>query len=203
MKKIFLIVFLFFFTVLIVSNCSNSDYDNPSLLRYPTNVGYEWKYSTTDIIIKYDTLGNLTDTLFSMVQFSTLRIHRANVSIEPFNDQPAELLALRQAGLIEFHGYLDSLPSQINQTWFSNSDTGFFAIAYRNPGTTPIIIPKTKYVINDERAKLFFRNAAVSLSFPANGTGILPDEIKSDTIQFWNPPRKVLHYPMSVGQRWV
>lgn len=185
MKKIFLIAFSFFITVLIVSNCSNSDDDNPSSLRYPANVGNEWRYSTTDLIIKYDTLGNLKDTLLSMVQFSTLRVHQVNVSIDPFD------------GLIEFNDYLDNIPSSVHKAWYSNSDTGFFSIAYQNPGVTPLIIPKMKYVIKDKRAKVFFRKASINLSL------INPDEIKSDSIQFWNPPRKVLHYPMSVGQRWV
>ena len=105
------------------------------------------------------------------------------------------------SNLILFEDYSIYNPQTRQYIWYSNSDSGFYSIAYTgSPGESsgvsisPKLNPNKKYLTVDE-----FRRIA-SLK-----DGILPEisVAVKDSIGYWNPPRKVLSYPLRNGQRWI
>ncbi|HSP88885.1 MAG TPA: hypothetical protein VLN45_12180 [Ignavibacteriaceae bacterium] len=158
----------------------------PNQNKYPANLNMEWEYVTTRIIEYYDTLGNISNT-------DTTLLGNTIIKVIGINDTLATL-----SNLIKFESYDISTPENKNYCWYSNSDTGFIAIAYLNPGSTQFVLPKTKekpYLTFDELSAII--NSTEQNLFP------LTSKVFSDSVQYYEIPRKVLAYPLSINKRWI
>jgi hypothetical protein len=183
MKK--LIILLLGVLVFLTIACENHSTNSTALSKYPTQIGNQWEYQTKYTIEYYDTLGNI-DTV------EVLEFGNTIVKIESVNDTVNGI-----SNLVLFSAYEVATPDSAEKSWYSNSDSGLYVIAYSGAGRSQPVIPK----INARRNLLI-----ESLS---NSRIILPDLPTfmnlnfSDSIQYFDPPRKVLAYPLKTGVRWV
>jgi hypothetical protein len=154
--------------------------------KYPTRLNYEWEYKSITTISHYNKSGGIDSTTEEQPNYSVLRIIKTNDSLKNYN------------GLIEFE-YCDKLnPENISYDWYLNSDTSFLAIAYYNPSSN-FIHPETnvtnRYLTLAEYRRMI-SSILPELQIPQKG-------LSGDTIQFYDIPRKVLVYPISIGNTWV
>lgn len=128
MAKIFLSISLiiFFLGCEQLENISELDTTH----KYPTQVGREWEYSTTWKSEFYDQSGNLDSSSFLNMGNTIVRITKANEIMGNYNN------------LILFESFEVNTPQNIQRMWYSNSDTGFFAIAYSNASASRWVLPK-------------------------------------------------------------
>ena len=80
-----------------------------------------------------------------------------------------------------------------------NADSGFFAIAYSNPGASQPVFPKQS-IMTFEQIKHFIKTIG---TFPGSLNAVSALNQLTDTIQYYSPARKVLMYPLTVGSRWI
>jgi|GEM_PF-1884512 len=160
----------------------------PSKL-YPAKLNNSWEYEVFDKIEYYNNSGQIDNTEVFNWPNRIVTVTKTGDSVGTYSN------------LMLFEDYSIHKPQTRHYTWYSNSDSGFYSIAYAgSPGESsgvfifPKINPNKKYVTVDE-----FRRIA-SLK-----NGILPTlpMVFEDSIGYWNPPRKVLAYPLKNGQRWI
>lgn len=184
MSKLLLIIASL--TLLLACEKSVNSVDIPISSKYPTHLNREWEYSTTIKLEFYDSTGHIDSTVIMDSAITICKITRVNETIGNFTN-----LAL-------FEEY-DVLTAQnVHKMWYLNADSGLYAIAYSNPGASQIIVPKANLkTISDfiNIIKSIGLNPASNLSFSSN------DQF-NDT-SFYPVPRKVLQYPIRIGERWV
>lgn len=182
MKKLF--VLLLVTISLITIGCDNSSTNPTNQSKYPTKLGNQWEYNTTHTIEYYDSTGNIDSV-------DLLDLGNTIVRIDTENDTVNET-----SNLVLFSSYEVSTPDSIAKSWYSNSDSGLYVMAYSGAGRSQPVIPK----INAE-------NNSVNIAF-SNSSIMLPDLYSfinsnlADSIQYFDPPRKVLAYPLRIGVRW-
>lgn len=177
-----------FFLLIIFTFCEksvNSGYI-PTWYKYPTQLNREWEYNTTIKFEFYDSTGHIDST-------EVMDLGNTICKITSLNDTIGNLINLTQ-----FQEYDVLTPQNVHKMWYMNADSGLYAIAYSNPGTSQIIVPKAniknyndvKYIIN-----LIGLNPASH--YNTNSTSQINDT------SFYPYPRKVLQYPLRIGERWV
>lgn len=157
---------------------------DPLIQKYPAKVGHEWEYHTTWKFEYYDSTGRIDSTSILDLGRTIVRVIKENEVVGGYSN------------LICFESFDVLTSNNIHKMWYLNSDSGFYAIAYQNPGVSQPITPK-QVLKNIEQIKLFIKSI-----------GILPGVFNpfsstSDSIQYYSPERKVLQYPMMVGSKWV
>ncbi|MFN3872430.1 MAG: hypothetical protein ACK4R9_05480 [Ignavibacterium sp.] len=175
------------FLLIIFTSCEKSvnSGDIPTN-KYPTQLNREWEYNTTIKLEFYDSTGRIDSTDVMDLGNTICKIRRVNDTIDNFKN------------LVLFEEYDVLTPQNIHKMWYMNADSGLFAIAYSNPGTSQVIVPKAniknyndiKYIIN-----LIGLNPASHYNM--NSTNQINDT------SFYPYPRKVLQYPLRIGERWV
>lgn len=152
--------------------------------KYPANLNFEWVYNTKNIIEYYDSSGHLQNPDTTDNGNTIVRIAAVNQTIGDYTN------------LILFESYDINTPGNIAKTWYQNSDSGLYAIAYFNAGASHVVIPKSnykKYLTFDD---IKFLGVLPSINLFKN-QGI------QDSILYYQIPRKVLAYPLSIGRKWV
>ncbi len=153
---------------------------------YPTNLYSEWEYNTKYTIQYYDSIGNIIDTETIELGNSVVRVTKTSDTVGTYKN------------LIKFESYDVSTPWNKGYNWYSNNESEFLIIAYLNAGSAQSITPKVghkKYLTHDEFKSL--------INFSEHSYLALPTDESSDSILYFDPPRRVLAYPLSVNRRWI
>jgi len=184
MKKL-IILLLTFLGLLIFKGCDVCSSYPTEQLKYPAKTGNQWEHHTTMTIEYYDTLGNISSV-------ETLDLGNTIVKIESENDT-----LNGEQHFVLFTSYDLSTPGNIHKSWYSNPDSGFYVIAYSNAGSSQPILPKGMN-LNSQIITGLTISKSMQLYIPVFFNNIL-----SDSIQYHNPPRKALKYPLKIGSRWL
>jgi hypothetical protein len=155
--------------------------------KYPDKLNYEWEYETITKFSYYNHSGGIDSTAYLSSDTSIIKIIKTNDSLKNYK------------GLIEFAIYNKYDPGNISFDWYLNSDTSFIAIAYYAPAATPVIEPKRNitrnYMTQEEYKKMIY------LFSPDINS--LRKTSYSDSVQYYDIPRKVLIYPLQIGNSWI
>jgi len=185
MKKIIVISILFVFCHLI--SCSEDNPTNSSVSKkYPNSVGSEWEYGTIMIFEFYDSTAQIIETDTIDLSNTIVKIVKTNDSLGVYKE------------LTLFESYDVSSPEYKGKHWYSNTDTDLSAIAYSNAGSARFIVPKIT-----SRKYLTFNELKSIINSPDQNLFSAKSESVSDTILFYDVPRKALAYPLAVNQHWV
>lgn len=177
-----------FFLLIVFTSCEKSINSGgiPIWSKYPIQLNREWEYNTTFKLEFYDSTGRIDST-------EVIDLGNTICEITSLNDTMGNLI-----NLVQFQEYDVLTPQNVHKMWYLNADSGLFAIAYSNPGSSQVILPKAniknfdniKYIIN-----LIGLNPASH--YNTNFTNQINDT------SFYLYPRKVLQYPLRIGERWV
>ena len=154
-----------------------------NLNKYPVNLNYQWEYSTTLTYEYLNSTGGIDTT-------QTFELPNTIIKVSTINDSLP-----RYKNLIKIEAYNTDSPGTFSENWYINNDSVFSIIAYRNAGSSYPVIPKLhnkKYMTLKE-----FENICRDLTF---NSGI--NKISADSVQYFNPPRIVLKYPLFQGEKW-
>jgi hypothetical protein len=187
MKKILPV---FFLLLLFIASCKDlgNGFDPSDLIaKYPASLNSEWEYISISTIDYYDSTGKIERTVTVDSSNTIIRVLKTNDSLGIFKN------------LILFECYNLSTPFNRSRHWYSNSDTGFISIAYSNIGAANTVIPKFSY----GKRYLTLEELKSIINAPEQNFLSLPSEVYSDSIQYYEIPRKVLVYPLEIGKRWV
>ncbi|HEY7750911.1 MAG TPA: hypothetical protein VH917_01365 [Ignavibacteriaceae bacterium] len=170
----------------LILHCSEEDPVNPGKVqKYPDSLGTEWEYHTTYVLVFYDSSGIIygEDTL----DFGNTiaKVIKVNDSLENYKD------------LSLLISYDISSPQYVGNYWYKNSNNDFSLVAYSSAGSSQPILPKGNSLSYIE---LYFKHLKNALTPILSGFHVSSID---DTIYFNDPPRKVLQYPLIVGNTWV
>ncbi len=179
--KIFIFILAF-----LSGNCSNSDNgSNPIDGKiYPADVNLEWEYNTTAQTDYYDSSGNIDSSQTIDLGNTIVRITAINQTISGYND------------LIKFVSFEVSSPGYSTTDWYENKADGFYSIAYKTAGATQPVMPKYK------NGKIYYSLNDIKRIFATPGFNLFLNKATDDSIQFYDTPRKVLAYPIQIGNSW-
>lgn len=153
---------------------------------YPDQLNNEWEYQTINTISFYNQSGGIDSTVELTFDNAIIKIVKTNDSLSTYK------------GLIKFEVYSKLSPLEISYDWYLNSDTSFLAIAYYNAGGQ-FIQPKRNLI------KKYLTLADIQHMIYSFSPDIsrLQKTALDDSIQYYPIPRKVLAYPLNVGNTWV
>ena len=175
------------FLLIIFTSCEKSvNSGDIPIHKYPTQLNREWEYNTTIKLEFYDSTGRIDSTEVMDLGNTICKIRRVNDTIDNFKN------------LVLFEEYDVLTPQNIHKMWYMNADSGLFAIAYSNPGTSQVIVPKAN-IKNYNDIKYLI--SLIGLN-PASHYNTNSNSQINDT-NFYPYPRKVLQYPLRIGDRWV
>ena len=152
---------------------------------YPTSLNNEWEYQTVTTISYYNHSGGIDSTSSENSDNAIIKVIKTNDSLKNYK------------GLVKFESYEKLSPNNITYSWYQNSDTSFITIAYFNPSDRTIEPKRNSnnhYLTIAEFKKMNY------LILPEFGK---PEKTLSDSIQYYDIPRKVLAYPLSTSATWV
>lgn len=175
--------------LLILTACEksvNSGYI-PNYSKYPIELNKEWEYNTIFKLEFYDSTGHIDSTEIMDLGNTICKITKLNDSVGNFSN------------LILFEEYDVATPQFVNKMWYLNADSGLYAIAYSNPGSSQIIIPRMNIKSDEDFIKIIKRFGLLLASYEGGKSQNLP----GDSVQFYTYPRKVLQYPIRIGSRWI
>jgi hypothetical protein len=153
---------------------------------YPSSLNNEWEYQTVTTIGFYNQSGGIDSTHDEEFYNSIIKIMNTNDSLKNYK------------GLIKFEIYDKPTPDLKCNYWYLNSDTSFIAIAYYNPIATQFIQPKRNFT------RKYLTLADIKNMIHSFSPNLSSGKINgNDSILYYDVPRKVLSYPLSVGNRWV
>jgi len=161
--------------------------DLRSSQKYPAQVGHEWEYYTEWLLEYYDTTGHIDSTSIGPSENTIVRIIKESDTLGFYKD------------LVLFESFDLSTPQLVNKTWYRNTDSGLFAIAYSNAGSSQFVWPKQRHIAL-EQVTNFISTIGILPGFADGNTALYPH---IDTVQYYSPPRKVLTYPLMIGSRWI
>jgi hypothetical protein len=171
--------------MLIIVGCDNNSTNPTSQSKYPTQLGNQWEYQTTTTVEYYDSTGNIDSVEVFEFGNSIVRITSENDTVNGISN------------LVLFSSYEVNTTDSIHRSWYSNTDSGLYVIAYSGAGRAQPVIPKI--TLEFYLVKIAFSNYSNMLP----NLPIYHYSSYSDSIFFFNPPRKVLAYPLSTNVRWV
>lgn len=188
MKTLIFSFLNFVFICILFSSCKDNGagYIPINTNFYPAKLNMEWEYYSIMIIEYYDSLGNISEVDTTFSENTIVKVLSVNDSLISYNN------------LIKFETYDISNPGIKSYNWYSNSDSGFISIAYSNVGANQWLLPKknTNKYLTFEAYKTIISSAAINLF-------VDPDKIFSDSIQYYEIPRKALDYPLTINKRWI
>jgi hypothetical protein len=155
--------------------------------KYPTNLGKEWEYNSIWYFEYYDSTGHIDSVVTQDLGNTIVRIVNDHEFINSYDNA------------ILFESFDLNTPQYVGKIWYVNSDSGFFSIAYSDPGVTQPVLPKRKITRTDVLNYLIKTNG-MQLGF---GAPDFSQIYNSDSIQIYSPPRKVFEYPLRVGMNWI
>lgn len=175
------------FLLIIFTSCEKSvNSGDIPIHKYPTQLNREWEYNTTIKLEFYDSTGRIDST-------DVMDLGNTICKITSLNDTMGNLI-----NLIQFQEYDVLTPQNVHKMWYMNADSGFYAIAYSNPGTSQVIVPKANVKnYNDIKYLISLIGLNPASHYNTNSTSQINDT------SFYIYPRKVLQYPLRIGERWV
>jgi len=185
MKKIIFVFVLVFFTFLVSCN-EDEPINTTTLKKYPTKANMEWEYTTATILDYYDTLGHIINTETFDYGNTIVKIIDTDVSLGIYSN------------LIKFECYDVQTSNSKSYNWYSNSDTAFKLIAYSNAGSSQLVYPKVR---NRRYLTLEELHLMIKLTNPVIPAFLNLNPV--DSILYYEIPRQVLAYPLSLNKRWV
>lgn len=114
----------------------------PIYSKYPTDINREWEYNTTIRLEFYDLDGRIDSTEFQDLGNTVCRIINLNDTLGDFSN------------LILFKEFDLATPQNVHRMWYLNADSGLYAIAYQNPGSSQVILPKLIINSTDELKRI-------------------------------------------------
>lgn len=176
-------------TLMLFSSCEQlvNIGDVTSSQKYPAKTGHEWEYYTEWKLEYYDTAGHIDSTSIGSSENTIVRIITEEDTLGLYKN------------LVLFESFDLSTPQNVNKTWYMNADSGLFAIAYSDSGSSQFIWPKQRNIAL-EQVHNFVRTIGIFPGFADAKTALYP---QTDTIQYYSPPRKVLMYPLTIGSQWI
>ena len=187
MKKLIVFSIIVTSTLLIVSGCDNST-PPQNIIRYPAKKGNQWEYHTTWKFEYYDQHGKVDST-------KTLDMGNTIVKIASTNDSiPVSVSGMNK--LIRFESFDSATPNNVQIIWYSNSDSGFYEIAYLNAGSSKPILPKYN---TSAQLNLFLKDLKMMMPLGLSSE----NNTVNDSLRLFDPPRKVLQYPLQIGSQWT
>ena len=183
MKKLFIL--LLGLIVFLAIACQDHTSNPTSQPKYPTQTGNQWEYQTSISFEYYDTLGNIDSV-------ETIDLGNTIVRIESENDTVNGI-----SNLVLFSSYEVATPDSAQRSWYSNADSGLYVIAYSGAGKAQPVLPKINSL--NHLVRLTLMNC---MNMLPNLSPII-NTIMSDSILFYDPPRKALAYPLSTNVRWI
>jgi hypothetical protein len=170
--------FVFLILSLIIISCESDSPPSNFGGKFVPVLNSQMTYRTTHLYEQYDDFGRINDTItYIDDEINVVEISSINDSVPGYQN----LLRFDSGG---------------GSTWYTNSDTALFAVAYNNPGSQ-WVFPKTsskKYLTVNEAKKI------ISL---INDDIMYSKSTHIDSIQYYEAPRVVVKYPLYVGQKWV
>ncbi|MCA2005487.1 MAG: hypothetical protein LDL01_06775 [Ignavibacterium sp.] len=184
MSKLFFIIV----SLTLLSACEKSinSGEIPISSKYPTQLNREWEYNTTIRLEFYDSTGHIDSTELMDSVNTICKIIRVNDTIGDFKN------------LVLFEEYDVLTPQNVHKLWYLNADSGLYAIAYSNPGASQTIVPKANIKSYNDFINMI---KLIGLS-PASYLSVSSNDQINDT-SFYSYPRKVLQYPLRIGERWI
>lgn len=156
---------------------------------YPARLNNSWEYEVSNKIEFYNNYGQIDSTEVLNWPNQIISVIKTGDSVGTYSN------------LVLFENYIVNTPDVKHYTWFLNNDDGFYSVASAGSAgessgvsINPKLNPGKKYLTIEE-----FRKIA-SLE---NGILNSLQMVVEDSIGYWNPPRKVLSYPLKTGQRWI
>lgn len=149
--------------------------------KYPVALNNEWEYTTEQQYRFYDSDGNFTHDSAAQFSNSIVKITRVNQDIGNYK------------GLILFEEHFIDDPVT-SQTWYQSNDTALIGIAYNASGRSVPILPKRAGKIHPTLSDLKIIGNSPALIYSKSSV--------SDTVLFYEVPREVLAYPLSIGKSW-
>lgn len=178
-------VFAAAFIFLIIVSCSEKSNNPVDSSHYPVQLNALWEYSTKHFIENYDSIGNLSDPELIISENTIVQIVSDNDSLGNYKN------------LYHFKSTDTNYPQYSAHSWYRDSDSGLFAIAYSSAGSSQQVLPKN----NSPRLYEDIRNILKRMNilyFPLNN---MPSN--GDSIIFNSTPAKVLQYPLFTGSSWI
>jgi len=180
----------FFFICLVgiyFTGCKDSgtQVQGSGFITYPTGLNNEWEYQTVTAISYYNKSGGIDSATYDNSDNSIIRVIKTDDSLKNYK------------GLVKFASYEKLSSNNITYSWYQNSDTSFLSIAYLNPSGGTI---EPKRNLNNHYLTVAEFKKINYLILPEIG---IPEKTLLDSIQYYDTPRKVLAYPLSVGHTWV
>ncbi|MCK9426904.1 MAG: hypothetical protein M0Q21_12775 [Ignavibacteriaceae bacterium] len=184
-----LILFIMFVCLLLVSGCKDAKTGiviPESVAKYPFAVSNEWEYKTVIKSEYYNKSGGFDSTIIEELGNTIVRVISSNQTLKSYNS------------LFRLESFEVKTPQWKSEHYYLNADSGLYGIAYSNAGVAQVVIPEKSsshyLTLKDFRAKV------------VNKTGLFFENYYSplaDSVQFYEIPRKVLAYPISIGKKWV
>ncbi len=182
-------VFVVFVSLLLYSGCKDAKTGiviPENVGKYPFAKNNEWEYKTVIKSEYYNKYGGFDSTIIEELGNTIVRVISINQPLKSYDS------------LFIVESFEVKTPQWKSEHYYLNADSGLYGIAYNNAGVAQGVIPKkssSRYLtVKDFRDKfvhktgLFFENNYYPLS---------------DSIQFYEIPRKVLAYPFSIGIKWI
>ena len=187
MKYLFSLIIILISTYLIGCKDSGTQVSGAGNTKYPANLNNEWEYMSISTFSFYDQSGVIDSNSIDYSNNTIIKIIKVNDSL------------MNYKGLIEFEIFNKLSSQEKSYNWYLNADSNFTAVAYNNAGITQFIQPKRNFI--KRYMTLAEYKEMIHLFSPDIRT--LHETTLSDTILFYDIPRKVLVYPLSVGNKWV
>ncbi|MFA6978978.1 MAG: hypothetical protein WC209_06595 [Ignavibacteriaceae bacterium] len=184
-----LILLLVFVCLLFISGCKDAKTGiviPGTSTKYPFALNNEWEYKTVIKSEYYNKTGGFDSTIIEDLGNTIVKVISTNQSLKSYNS------------LFIIESFEVKTPQWKSKHYYLNADSGLYGIAYNNAGVAQVVIPKksnSRYLTLKD-----FRNKFV------DKTGLFFENYYSpltDSVQFYEIPRKVLAYPFSVGDKWI
>ena len=178
-------IFLFITFLFVIHSCDDSS--NPvitinSNFIYPLKVGNQWTYnaSTDYLNVSPDSLKNslINESIDLKVSITKDTLLNSNDVFEIIEENPE---------------------SSTGYGYYFNSGNGFFKSGYKGGGS--VVLPKINNVKRFHYKNISF-NSITDLFKQLNGI-VNQSNLLNDSIIYFNQPRKVYSYPLSIGKEWI
>ncbi len=165
--------------------CADGAAEPTTKSYYPIESNLEWEYTTFFKTEYYDTLGNIENVTIDSLSNTIARIESLNDTLSVFDN------------LVRMVTYDIGTPNSKHTSWYENNVAGLYLIAYKNAGASKVVIPK---IISEKKYLNLNDVKKISLLLDFNLQDIASTD---DSIQYFSPPRKVLAFPINVGETWT
>ncbi|MCP4631658.1 MAG: hypothetical protein GY855_01935 [candidate division Zixibacteria bacterium] len=183
----YLILILFVLSLTVIFSCSKS-VDPEEYFNYPLSVGNSWEYNRSVYNTNFRPVSQEIDPPDTSVHHSIYFVQITAIDTLPGDIETYKVVE----GLV-----YDNFPELV-ETYFKNTNSGLYECGYKGARTvSPTSSGKFRYVFLNH----IFNSIEDITGFIKN----LPllSETANDSINYFNPPLKSMHYPWKTGNQWL